>query len=366
MRPPPRVCLVAPLPPPYGGIARWAELITGYAARTGEACIRVVDTSPRWRDTHDLRVWPRLLFGTLHGLGMLGALLFQLIRGAQILHLTTSGQLAICRDIAMIRLARCFGVPVLYHLRFGRVPELASAANREWRLLVKAMRLSSVVLPIDRKTEEALRESLPELRLHRIPNCVDEDTLPPILEGGHGGLNILLFVGWVLPTKGVEELLDAWERMETIGWRLVFIGPVAEDYLRSLQARFRMEGVEFCGELPHREVLGWMAKADLFTLPSHTEGFPNVVAEAMALGRPIVASAVGAIPEMLDEGGCGLLVRKQDAAGLRAALSHAIQDASLRNALGGSARERFRNYFTLKVVFGKLVSLWGIHSHRTY
>jgi glycosyltransferase involved in cell wall biosynthesis len=355
---PPRVCLIAPLPPPYGGIARWTELITGYAARTGKAHMHVIDTAPRWRATHDLRVWRRIVFGTLHGVAMLAQVVWELARGAQVMHITTSGQLAIYRDISMMYLARTFRVPVLYHLRFGRVPELAEACNREWRVLAKAMKLASKVIPIDHQTEETLRLRMPRVKLHPIPNCVDPTSLPEISPSNPEDPKILLFVGWVIRSKGIEELLEAWGRIEAPDWRLVLLGPVAEEYRQYLQAQHAMDRVEFLCERTHREALEWMSQADIFVLPSHTEGFPNVVVEAMALGRPILASAVGALPEMLENGRSGILVPKQDIQALYEALSHLIQNVELRESYGCRARERFLANYTLESVFARLTALW--------
>ena len=64
------------------------------------------------------------------------------------------------------------------------------------------------------------------------------------------------------------------------------------------------------------EVAQWMRAADIFCLPSHSEGCPNVIVEALACGRPIVASNVGGIPELVDEG-CGILMAPRDPGKLR-------------------------------------------------
>lgn len=347
---------MAPLPPPYGGIARWTQIITTHARLTGQADLRVVDTAPRWREIHDLRPWRRWLLGSLHGLALLSRVAWHLLRGCQVLHLTTSGQLAIHRDIAMLRLARAFDVPTLYHLRFGRVPELAAQGAPEWRRLVKALRLATTVLAIDRSTEAALRSQLPGLDLRLVPNCADVAALPaPIPKAGDPPT--ALFLGWVIPAKGIEELLQAWTALGETHWRLVIAGPLEPAYHQDLAARHPLDRVTFTGALSHSDSMARMAAADLFVLPSHTEGFPNVIAEAMALGRPILATAVGAIPEMLD-GGCGCVVPPQDALALRAALRDLMDDAALRERLGQAALAKLQREYTLEAVFARLLALW--------
>lgn len=353
---PPHVCLVAPIPPPFGGIARWTEIITAQARRTGQTGLRLVDTAPRWRDIHDLRPWRRWFGGGLHGLALLGQVAWRLLRGCRVLHLTTSGQLAIHRDIAMLRLARAFGVRTLYHLRFGRVPELAAQDNPEWRRLIKALRLATTVLAIDRGTEAVLRRHLLGLDVRLLPNCADVEALPTPTPRA-GTHPTALFLGWVIPAKGIEELLQAWTALREFHWRLVIAGPIEPAYRKDLAARYPLDCVTFTGALPHGDSMALMAAADLFVLPSHTEGFPNVIAEAMALGRPILATAVGAIPEMLEDG-CGRVVPARDVAALRSALRDLMDDAALRDLLGQAALAKLQRDYTAEAVFEQLLAIW--------
>lgn len=353
-----RVCLVAPLPPPYGGIARWTQIITTHARRTGLADLRLVDTAPRWRELHDLRPWRRWLLGSLHALVLIARVAWHLVRGCKVLHITTSGQLALHRDILMLRLARILGVPSLYHLRFGRIPDLAAADSPEWRRLVKAFRLATTVIALDQRTEASLRERFPDLDVRLVPNCADVEALPapkPLSKARP----VVLYLGWVIPSKGIEELLQAWTNLAEREWRLVIAGPVEPAYQKTLAEHYPLEGITFTGALSHPDSVALMATAGLFVLPSHTEGFPNVIAEAMALGRPILATDVGAIPEML-EGGCGTIVPPQDANALQSALREMMEDAPLREKMGRSALVKLQDDYTLDVVFSKLVSLWRV------
>jgi glycosyltransferase involved in cell wall biosynthesis len=317
----------------------------------------VVDTAPRWRAVHDLAKWKRALGGGLQLLRDVARLsLLMARRRPDVIHLTTSGQLALVRDIGVLRIARLFGVPAVYHIRFGRVPHIAEAGTREWRLMRRALELAHTVVPIDFATENALRKHLPGARVLRIPNCIDPAELPaPRQPAGNEGT--AMFLGWVIPTKGVGELVEAWSRLNPKGWRLIVAGPVEEAYKAELLKTHRPEGVEFTGELGHEEAMKLMAGADLFVLPSYTEGFPNVILEAMALGRPIVATAVGAIPEMLSDG-CGVLIKPRSAEELAEALSRVLSDPGLREGLGSRARTRALEEFSLGAVFARYRELW--------
>lgn len=348
-----RLCLVAPLPPPQGGIARWTVLVRACAARCAGLQLDLLDTAPRWRAVDDLARWKRALGGGGQLLRDLARFAARLRAHPHVVHLTTSGQLAVLRDLCFLALARRARVPVVYHLHFGRVPEIAAAGTREWRLLALAMRRAHTVAPIDAATEAAIRARLPEVRVVRVPNAVDLATLPP-----PGPMSrTVLYLGWVIPSKGIEELIQAWADLRPAGWRLCLVGPGDPAYRQALLERHAPEGVDFTGELPHAAALRALAAAEIFVLPSHTEAFPNVVLEAMALGKAIVATAVGAVPELLGEDR-GVLVPPRDVASLRQALAEVLANETLRRRLGEAAGDRARTAYALETVFAGYLALW--------
>jgi glycosyltransferase involved in cell wall biosynthesis len=351
-----RICLVAPLPPPYGGVSHWTQMVRQYASHRADVVLSIVDTAPRWRAVDDLRVWKRALGGGTQLVRDLARAFGRLRTRPHALHLTTSGQLAVARDLAVMRIARGLGVPVVYHIRFGRIPELARSRSREWRMLTRAMQRAHTVVAIDASTEQAIREHLPAVNVVRIPNCVDVAPLPhqPAPEGA---ARTVMFLGWVIPTKGVGELVQAWAHLHPAGWRLRVVGPVSDRYRDELLAMHRPPATEFMGEKPHAEAMQLLAAADIFVLPSYTEGFPNAVLEGMALGKPIAATRVGAIPEMLADG-CGVLVEPRDSEGVRRALSDLIADGDLRRALGSRAKERVVRCYSIESVFAQYMSIW--------
>lgn len=142
---------------------------------------------------------------------------------------------------------------------------------------------------------------------------------------------LVLFVGHLVPVKALDVLLWAWARPPrnptTAQFaRLVLIGQGADrDALERLARELGVDAqVTFLGSQPQPVVARWMAAADLLCLPSHAEGSPNVVVEALASGTPVVASRVGGIPDLVDDGVNGLLVPPGDPAALAAGLAAAL------------------------------------------
>ncbi len=136
---------------------------------------------------------------------------------------------------------------------------------------------------------------------------------------------ILLYVGWLLDTKGVFDLMDAFARVAAKDpeAELVMIG---DGPARAQLERRQKEipRVTLTGALPPDAVATWLGACDVFTLPSWSEGTPNVVLEALAAGRRVVATDVGGIPDLIPSAEVGTLVPVRSPDALADALTRAL------------------------------------------
>jgi len=139
---------------------------------------------------------------------------------------------------------------------------------------------------------------------------------------------LVLFVGRLDPIKGLDDLLEATARLASSMPQLqvVCVGTgVLEARLRArVQQADLANRVRFVGQCDPAGVSRWLAAADLLCLPSHSEGCPNVVVEALSCGRPIVGTPVGGTPELVDDS-CAVLTPPGDPVGLAQALATALQ-----------------------------------------
>ncbi|HEU0304997.1 MAG TPA: glycosyltransferase [Gaiellaceae bacterium] len=141
----------------------------------------------------------------------------------------------------------------------------------------------------------------------------------------------VLFVGRLAAEKGIEELAAA-----TRGLRRVVVG----------EGRLRELVPDAIGFVPPAELGRYYDRAAIVVCPSRREGYGVVAREAMAHGRPVVASAVGGLLDAVEHERTGLLVPPRDASALRAALERLLADPALRARLGAAARERAGERFT--------------------
>jgi glycosyltransferase involved in cell wall biosynthesis len=139
---------------------------------------------------------------------------------------------------------------------------------------------------------------------------------------------LILYVGRLDVNKGLREMMAAVSRLASGHPRLqlVVVGEgLFEKELRELAGQAGLSGrVRLPGACSSSEVAQWMTASDVFCLPSYSEGCPNVLVEALACGRPVVATAVGGIPELVTAN-CGILVPPRDADQLADALAAALQ-----------------------------------------
>ena len=138
---------------------------------------------------------------------------------------------------------------------------------------------------------------------------------------------IILYAGNLFAAKGLGELMQAFlglaESRPHAHLAIIGQGPYGETLARRAAAAGLQNRVTLPGRRDAAGVAAWMRAADVFCLPSYSEGCPNVIVEALACGRPVVATTAGGIPELVDHA-CGILVPPRDATRLRQALDQAL------------------------------------------
>jgi glycosyltransferase involved in cell wall biosynthesis len=141
---------------------------------------------------------------------------------------------------------------------------------------------------------------------------------------------------------------------------LVFAGSKDDGRLRAYVLRSGLSDiVEFPGWLDPDRVSSLLVRSTVFALPSYSEGLPMAVLEALACGTPIVATKVGGIPEILEDGRHALLISPHDVDALTAALSRLLDDAELRERMSIVNREAAKA-FDVSVTATRLRSIYRV------
>lgn len=243
-----------------------------------------------------------------------------------------------------------YGIPYVISLRGLDVPgyRVGKAAHLYYLLLRGVTRFlwqhaAGVVANSPGLRELALKTA-PQQKVDVIPNGIDlrKQTLK---KTHHESLQIL-FVGRLVRQKGIDYLLNALALLDDVPYHLTLVGdgsarPALEQQAEQLGL---VDSVTFTGWLPRNEVHEYYDQADIFTMPSHREGMSNAVLEAMAVGLPIVATAVSGNKELVKSGENGMLVPPADAAALAEALKILLNESVLRSHMGQNSYKFVQKY----------------------
>jgi glycosyltransferase involved in cell wall biosynthesis len=166
-------------------------------------------------------------------------------------------------------------------------------------------------------------------------------------------LEYALYAGMLIPRKGVHDLISAFGRvaLDFPQVHLVIVGPEEnKGYTADLKEQVRRLGIDgkvhFMGEVTQIELAEQMRGARMFVLPTYSEGLPRVIFEAMAVGLPIVASAVSGIPEVLQNGRTGLLVQPRDEVALAEKIRWVLEHPDEAREMGRCARAFAEQFFS--------------------
>ena len=212
---------------------------------------------------------------------------------------------------------------------------------------------------------EFVRQHNPAAVVHRISTPVRDEWFQIARRAESGPAREVLFVGWVVPEKGIEVLLRAFSRVvqHHPGAVLHVVGACHRGYqervLTPLVSSLGLGGrVVFHGQQTPAVVAERLSRAALVAVPTLMDTAPNVLAEARAAGVPVVASAAGGIPELIEDGIDGVLVPPGSADRLGAAIVSLLSDPGRAAAIGERGRVRAQRDHRASVQVPKLLDVY--------
>jgi glycosyltransferase involved in cell wall biosynthesis len=179
------------------------------------------------------------------------------------------------------------------------------------------------------------------------------------------GRALVAQVSWMIPEKGIEDLLDAAKLVvdenPNVHFALVGEGARRNEYTNRAARMGLADHVTFTGQVEDPMGAGVYAAADVVCQVSRWEEvFGYVIAEAMACGKPMVGTRVGGIPELVEHGKTGFVVERGDARAIADRILKLVSDPALRERMGAAGREVARAKFDLQVNVDRVVRLYGI------
>ena len=262
-----------------------------------------------------------------------------------VLHVHGASRASFWRKSVFMSLALLAGWPVIFHLHGGGFATFYDDCGPLARAVVRFfLERSARIVVVSERWAAWIHRTIRNPRIVVIANAVEMPAASAAREPA-----LIAFAGRLTAAKGVPELLRSAaalaERFPALRVECAGDGDLAA--LRAeAEALGIQQRVEFRGWIGDREREELLARATVFVLASHAEGLPVSLLEAMAAGCPVIASAVGGIPDIVSDGFNGLLVPPGDASTLARAIERLLADRSLAFAMGRAARATIARRFT--------------------
>ncbi|MEM9254986.1 MAG: glycosyltransferase family 4 protein [Pseudomonadota bacterium] len=310
----------------------------------------------RWIQTHDDFSAPRktwLFFRSI-------LLLLPLLPKKPILHLHVASHASFVRKYCYLKLGKLFGCKVILHLHGSEFREFYAQASRAVKKCVEAtFDLSDRVVVLSESWKQVVEDISTNRRVVVINNFVKPVNVE---KRDHDADTVtILFMGKLGNRKGTYDLLDAIrDSGESLsGYELLLCGDGELDKVKRKIREYRLqECVRVAGWIGPDKKDKYYASADVFVLPSHNEGLPMSILEAMSAQLAIITTPVGGIPEVIDSGRNGLLVDAGDVESLADALVRVCTDSELRSRLAKSAKGDFDLLYAPESVIPLLQQLY--------
>jgi glycosyltransferase involved in cell wall biosynthesis len=270
--------------------------------------------------------------------------------------------------IMLIRAAHDTGIPVIYQ-EVG-IPFHPPGFEEVYSRFVSVMPLCAEVAALSPALVRELKRVVPHIRPARVLPLISTDHNHSNSNHSQRHTVKFGFSARLEHLKGPLRLLEAFrmahESCAHIALTVAGEGSQRQEFIDKSRSAGLEKEAQLVGVYKTLEQrAAFMNSFDVFVLPSLTEGTPNVIIEAMAHGKPIIATAVGGVPDLVTDD-VGMLVRADDMAALASAMVRLASDSDLRQKLGSAARKKYERLFTPAMVLPVLLDFYeGVKSKHS-
>tara|TARA_R110001583_G_scaffold169781_1_gene322979 strand:- start:15833 stop:16924 length:1092 start_codon:yes stop_codon:yes gene_type:complete len=347
-----KVLIIGPKPPAIGGIASIVSLL-----HTHLSDIEILD-SAKPSDRLAKVVHPIVL--------MLRILFYCLTHSRCKVLFFSSAYRSFWEKSCWALIGRLCRAEVFVVMVDGNFPEFYAGISNRKKWLARYFMTGVTVVAQSPSWKLFFQGVFPSSKLDTIIGGIDVDFFQPEVNRQSPHILNVLYVGWIIKEKGVHDILAACHELKekVINFKVDLVGPIYCDRveLEQLIKQYQLENVvTIVGAIHSREALrAKYSSSDVFLFPSHYEGFPMALLEALACGLPSIGTNVGGIPDILDHGNCGLIIESRNPKDISNALQRLLTDEQLRIELKVKSRERAVNEFSISSSVGSYKTLLGL------
>ncbi|MFJ6263834.1 glycosyltransferase family 4 protein [Lysinibacillus xylanilyticus] len=342
------ILLISPLPSPAGGIATWTEMYLK-SELIKKQDVKVINTAVRGDRIYSFNN-RKITEEIMRNISIYINLIKTLKKNKfDVAHLNSScSTTGMIRDLLCAKKIKKNGYKLILQCHCN-IPSMLNNKFSTW-IFKELIKHTDTIIVLNSDSNQYVNKIL-KRESFIVSNFIDyKDINYSSIKYIAEEIKTIIFVGHVNQSKGCNEILEVSQFFPNINFRL--IGNISS-YYKNIDIP---ENVKLIGEVSKDNVLIEMKNADVLLFPSHMEGFPLVVLEAMACGLPVIGTPVGAIPEMIEENG-GVLIDVGDVPAIISAVNE-IQDPSIRSQISKWNQNKIKCCYSTEVVIKKICDIY--------
>lgn len=352
-----KVMIIGPVPPPPGGVATLTHTLLNSSLKDRYS-LSVLDISKKKKMRYTTGGVPSFLspFYLLIHLIKLNYLLYK--EKATIIHLQSTSDIGFLRDSLFIMFGILWKKRIICHFHGALAEEYLIFKYNILRSYFRfIMNYVDVFIPLSKSFALEFDSLIPQTKKIVIPNFISQvapKEFNPVKENFKSEITIL-FVGRLSEKKGIYDLLKAAVILKDVPYicfQLAGLGETEADEKRiasELDKNNIKRKVNLLGYIQGQEKANLFASSDIFVLPSYTEVFPMVILEAMSAGMPVIATPVGAIPDIIEEDVNGFIVPQGNYQLLAEKILYLVRNPQKRIEMGRNNFQKFKQEYSVEI-----------------
>lgn len=344
-----KILLISPKAPPVGGIATWTEafLNSSYIKKHDVDLINIAVIGKRKEIVYKYHILDELV----RFVKILKELKKSLKNSEyDVIHINSScSKMGLIRDYLCVEMASKTNAKLIIHFHCDMTYMIKNKIQEN--LLKKILKKINKVFVLNTVSLKYVKKLNKTVDAIIVPNFIENEKVIKNDKIINRKVKNAIYIGRVSFEKGCDIIFKVANKFPQIRFKL--IGQISDEF-KKIE---KIENVELLGEKDNQYVLEELKNADLFIFPTHTEGFPCALLEAMAQGVPIITTPVGAIPDMIEDTG-GIYCQVNNEREFECAIKKIQYDYDLKKKMSKWNVNKVLNNYTKEIVVKKILKLY--------